>query len=59
MPPEMISPAKVCSDSLGLHFVEQPVAFALKANDCESVFSSLDHLSCTSPHLRTVIRKFF
>lgn len=33
MSPGMICPAKVCSDSLGVHFVEQPVAFVLKASD--------------------------
>ena len=31
MSPETICPAKVCSDSLGVHFVEQPFAFVLKA----------------------------
>lgn len=59
MSPGMICPAKVCSDSLGVHFVEQPIAFVLKASDWESVFSNLDHLSCTSLHLPVVIRKFF
>lgn len=57
--PEIICPAKVCSDSLGVYFVEQPLGFVLKASGFESVFSSLDHLSCPSPHLHMVIRKLF
>lgn len=57
MTPEIISPAKVCSGLLGAHFVEQPLGFVLKASGFESVFSSLDRLSCLSLHF--VIRKFF
>jgi len=59
MSPEIICPAKVCSDSLGVHFVEQPLGFVLKVSDFESVFSSLDHFSFPSLHLHMVIKKLF